>query len=94
MTTRTIDRLHAVSVNDGRPVHIPTHLNPVTLVTTLAQLLPVPTTISAAVSKGAPLKAVGHRFSVEEVDAALFQGHVGISDRMRLKVAMRQSGIL
>ena len=94
MTTHVIDKLNAVSVINKGPVHIPTHFSPNILVKTLERLLPVPASISAAASKGQPLKESRHRFTVPQIDAVLSERGVGITDRIRLKAAMSQNGLL
>jgi hypothetical protein len=95
MTSHVFDRLHAVSVNDGKPVHIPTHIDANALVSSLQSLgLMVPTSVSAAAAKGEPLRASRHRFTLKEIDGALSKANVDISDRFRLKTAMSQNGIL
>jgi hypothetical protein len=49
--------------------------------------LTVPTSVSAAAAKGEPLSACRHRFNIKEIDGALSQANVTISDRLRLKTA-------
>ena len=94
MTTYDIDRLSAVTA-DHRPVHVPTTFTPNELVSTLRRLsLTIPNTLSAVAAKGQPLSASRHRFTLKEVDAALFERGVGVSERIRIKAAMSQNGIL
>ena len=91
-----IDKLHAIAATDPAPLrYVPTNLDPRTLVGVLQRLnLVVPAKLSAAAFGGQPPSASGHRFTIKEVDAALVNANVGISDRIRLKAAMGHSGIM
>jgi hypothetical protein len=95
MTAGTIDRLHAVTANPGAVTYIPNKLDASALVGVLQRLgLTIPTSVSAAASRGEPLSASRHRFGIKEVDAALSMSNVTVGDRFRLKTAMGRNGIL
>ncbi len=91
----SIDRMQAVGAVPGGPtVYVPNNLNPRAIVGVLSLLgLTIPTTVSAGVAKD-NLRASGHRFPVKEVDAALANANIPITDRFRLKMAMTDNGIL
>lgn len=93
MTTQTLDRMNAAQ-GAKRLTYIPTNLEPRALLDVLHRLgLAIPTKLAAAASAG-DLRASGHRFTIKEIDAALSQANVMLSDRFRVKTAMGRNGIL
>ena len=95
MTSHTISRIHAVSVDAPRLAYVPNNLNPSALVDVLRRLnLMVPTGLTAAAASGGALRASGHAYTIQEVDAALARTDLGIGDRLKIKAAMDRNGIL
>ncbi|MGJ5095609.1 hypothetical protein ACQR18_26275 [Bradyrhizobium oligotrophicum] len=95
MTSYTINRIHAVSVDAPKLAYVPNNLNPNTLVDVLRRLnLMVPTGLAVAASSGGSLRASGHAYTIREVDAALARTELGIGDRLKIKAAMDRNGIL
>ena len=103
MTRGTIDRLHAapdaVTNNDAtnkQPIsRIPHRLDARTVVAVLQGLLvAVPPGVQATVARGEAPRKAGHRFTVAEVDAALKNANIPVSDRFRLKMALDRNGLL
>jgi hypothetical protein len=97
----TIERLHAVAPTAGATtpaplIRLPGDLaNPRTMVGVLNSLgLTVPNSLSAAAYKGESLRASGHRYAPNVVDAALSKTNFSLQDRMRLKSAMGHAGII
>ncbi len=101
MTTATIDKLNAVAPQAGQATapsleRLPGDLgNQRTLVGVLQSLgLVVPSSLSAAASKGQPLRASGHCYTRRTVDGALSRTNFSMQERMRLKAAMGHAGII
>ena len=91
-----IDRIQAVTPAATKPFkNMPVRLTADAVVGTLRALgLAIPTSLATAVAAGQPLRAAAHRFPLKEIDAALTQANVPITDRFRFKEAMSQNGIL
>jgi hypothetical protein len=92
-----IEKMNAVAPTTifGPYRRMPVSLNADAILNTLQTLgLTVPPKLTAAASKGEPLRASEHRYSASEVDAAMAKNGVTFDERLRFKYALDRNGIL
>jgi hypothetical protein len=86
---------------NGRPLrHLPSRLSASTIIETLGQIgIEIPLAISASAKSsreemGFSIKAMRFRLDEKALDAALARQDLTISDRLRLKFALEDVGLL